>query len=165
MYVRIAERYTAESDKPKENINVLVGLKAIKENGIIEYTNGKYGRVIKLGQKNFGIEELSEQNIDINYFSNAIKQLELNQAAELVKIDRPVKLDGFAKEVFGRLEENRESESGKQVREIRNGILQERLDTIDRLNNVRKEYLSDFYLVVYYGKEGRNAEKTCSQKL
>ena len=142
------KRYTAESDKPKENINVLLGLKAIKENGIIEYTNGKYGRVIKLGQKNFGIEELSEQNIDINYFSNAIKQLELNQAAELVKIDRPVKLDGFAKEVFGRLEENLESEGGKQVREIRNGILQERLDTIDRLNNVRKEYLSDFYLVV-----------------
>lgn len=147
------KRYTAESDKPKENINVLLGLKAIKENGIIEYTNGKYGRVIKLGQKNFGIEELSEQNIDINYFSNAIKQLELNQAAELVKIDRPVKLDGFAKEVFGRLEENLESEGGKQVREIRNGILQERLDTIDRLNNVRKEYLSDFYLVVYGNNE------------
>lgn len=147
------KRYTAEADKPKENINVLLGLKAIKENGIIEYTNGKYGRVIKLGQKNFGIEELSEQNIDINYFSNAIKQLELNQAAELVKIDRPVKLDGFAKEVFGRLEENRESRSGKQVKEIRNRILQERLDSIDRLNNVRKEYLSDFYLVVYGNNE------------
>lgn len=147
------KRYTAESDKPKENINVLLGLKAIKENGIIEYTNGKYGRVIKLGQKNFGIEELSEQNIDINYFSNAIKQLELNQAAELIKIDRPVKLDGFAKEVFGRLEENLESEGGKQVREIRDGILQERLEAIDRLNNVRKEYLSDFYLVVYGNNE------------
>lgn len=28
------KRYTAEADKPKENINVLLGLKAIKENGI-----------------------------------------------------------------------------------------------------------------------------------
>lgn len=143
------KRYTSTSEKPKENVNALLGLKAIQENGIIEYANGYYGRVIKIGQKNFGIEDVSEQNIDIDYISNALKQLDGTQSADLVKIDRPVNLDGFAGELFGRIKENRESEESGKITEIKNRILQERLNAIDKLNNVSKQYLSDFYLVVY----------------
>lgn len=35
------------------------------------------------------------------------------------------------------------------LKEIKTEILRERIDRIDRLNNIRKKYLSDFYIVIY----------------
>ncbi len=144
------KRYTADAKNPKENIDTLLGLKEIKTNGLLTYSGGMYGRVIKVGQKNFGIEDVVQQNMDINYIANALKILDANQSADIIKIDRPVNLDGFSEELFARLSALREEES--QTREIRQGILQERIDRIDKLNNIRKQYLSDYYIVVY----GRN---------
>ena len=144
------KKYTADAKNPKENIDALIGLKEIKTNGLLAYSGGMYGRVIKVGQKNFGIEDVVQQNIDINYIANALKLLDANQSADIIKIDRPVNLDGFSEELFARLSALREDEP--QTREIRRGILQERIDRIDKLNNIRKQYLSDYYIVVY----GRN---------
>ena len=144
------KRYTADAKNPKENINALIGLKEIKTNGLLAYCGGMYGRVIKIGQKNFGIEDVVQQNIDIGYIANALKLLDANQSADIVKIDRPVNLDGFSEELFARLSALREEES--QAREIRQDILQERIDRIDKLNNIRKQYLSGYYIIVY----GRN---------
>ena len=146
------KRYTADAKNPKESVDTLIGLKEIKTNGLLVYTGGMYGRVIKIGQKNFGIEDVVQQNIDINYIANALKLLDLNQSADIIKIDRPVNLDGFAKDVFTRLSELRESEEEREVKDIKRGVLQERIDRIDKLNNIRKQYLSDYYIVVY----GRN---------
>ena len=144
------KRYTADAKNPKENIDTLLGLKEIKTNGLLAYNGGMYGRVIMVGQKNFGIEDVVQQNIDINYIANALKLLDANQSADIIKIDRPVNLDGFSEDLFARLSALREEEP--QTREIRRGILQERIDRIDKLNNIRKQYLSDYYIVVY----GRN---------
>ena len=144
------KRYMADAKNPKEKIDALIGLKEIKTNGLLAYSGGIFGRVIKVGQKNFGIEDVVQQNIDIGYIANALKLLDANQSADIVKIDRPVNLDGFSEELFARLSALREEES--QAREIRRGILQERIDRIDKLNNIRKQYLSDYYIVVY----GRN---------
>ena len=144
------KRYTADAKNPKENIDALLGLKAIKANGLLVYNGGMYGRVIKVGQKNFGIEDVVQQNIDIGYIANALKLLDANQSADIIKIDRPVNLDGFSEDLFARLSALREDEP--QTQEIRRGILQGRIDRIDKLNNIRKQYLSDYYIVVY----GRN---------
>ena len=124
-------------------------MKAIKENGLIEYGEGQYGRVIKIGQKNFGIEDIYQQDIDINYIANALKQLEGTQSIDIVKIDRPVNFDRFSSELFERLSEIKESDDEQSVKEIKTDILSERIDRIDKLNNIRKQYLSDFYIVVY----------------
>ena len=144
------KRYTADAKNPKENIDTLLGLKEIKTNGLLAYNGGMYGRVIKVGQKNFGIEDVVQQNIDIGYIANALKLLDANQSADIIKIDRPVNLDGFSEDLFARLSALREEEP--QTRETRQGILQERIDRIDKLNNIRKQYLSDYYIIVY----GRN---------
>lgn len=143
------KKYSKTSSNEKENIDTLVALKSIKENGVIEYNNSYFGRVIKIGQKNFGIEDLVEQNADINYFASALKQLDGNQSADIVKIDRPVNLDHFSEELFERLTEVKENEYDMFLKEIKTEILRERIDRIDRLNNIRKKYLSDFYIVIY----------------
>ena len=142
------KKYTKKANKDKENIDVLVGVKGIKDNGTIEYKNS-YGRVIKIGQKNFGIEDVVQQNIDINYFANALKLLDGMQSADIVKIDRPVKLDDFSAELFEKLADIKEGFETEEIKNIKTNILRERIDRIDRLNNVRKKYLSDYYIVVY----------------
>lgn len=144
--------YTENADKQKERVDALLNLKDIKENGLIEYSDGYFGRVIKVGQKNFGIEDVVQQNIDIDYLANALKMLDGTQCADIIKIDRPVNLDNFAQDLFGRLAEMKESVDGEEVREIKTAILRERIDRIDKMNNIRKQYLSDYYIVVY----GRN---------
>ncbi len=144
------KKYTDKAEKDKENVKTLFTLKEIKDNGLLEYEGGSFGRVIKIGQKNFGIEDITQQNIDINYFANALKMLDGTQSADIVKIDRPVNLDIFSGELFDRLSAVKEEDEG--VQEIKTGILRERIDRIDRLNNIRKQYLSDYYIVVY----GRN---------
>ena len=146
------KKYTKKSTNAKEKVDAIIDLKEIKDNGLIGYGGGMYGRVIKVGQKNFGIEDIVQQNIDINYFANALKLLDQNQSADIVKIDRPVNLDGFAKELFDRLSKVPDSDDENDVKEIKSGILRERIDRIDKLNNIRKQYLSDYYIVVY----GRN---------
>ena len=146
------KKYTKDAPKEKERIDTLVNLKNIKDNGLLEYSNGYYGRVIKLGQKNFGIEDIVQQNIDINYLSNALKFLDGTQMADIVKIDRPVTLDGFSEELFDRLSALKDSIEPENIINIKRNILQERIDRIDKLNNIRKQYISDYYVVVY----GRN---------
>lgn len=133
------KRYTTDAKNPKENIDTLTGLKEIKDNGLLIYSGGMYGRVIKIGQKNFGIEDVEQQNIDIGYIANALKLLDVTESADIIKIDRPVNLDGFAKDIFDKLSALRESDEYSDVKDIRRGILQERIDRIDKLNNIRKQ--------------------------
>ena len=151
-FVFAKKRYTSNAKSMKENVDALILLKGIKDNGLIEYAGGSFGRVVKVGQKNFGIEDEVQQNIDINYFANALKLIDGNQSADIVKIDRPVNLDVFASELFGRLNEVRESADAEEGKKIKDAVLKERIDAIDKLNNIRKQYISDYYIVLY----GRN---------
>ena len=146
------KKYTKDAAKEKERIDTLIGLKDIKENGLIEYNNGYYGRVVKVGQKNFGIEDEVQQDIDITYLANAFKFLDGTQTADIVKIDRPVNLDEFSGEAFDRLSAVKNGFDSAEIKKIKINLLQERIDKIDKMNNIRKQYISDYYLVVY----GRN---------
>ena len=101
--------YTENASKAKERVDAIIDLKDIKENGLIEYGGGYFGRVVKVGQKNFGIEDVEQQNIDIGYLANALKMLDGTQIADVVKIDRPVNLDCFAQDLFARLGSIKES--------------------------------------------------------
>ena len=148
-FIFAKKTYTKNASKDKENIDSLFVLKNIKENGLICYKNGYHGRVIKIGQKNFGIEDVVQQNIDIEYFANALKLLDGTQTADIVKIDRPVTLDKFSEDLFDKFIAVKESFDDENIRKIKESVLQERIDAIDKLNNIRKQYISDYYIVVY----------------
>jgi len=153
------KKYTKTAKSEKENVDTLLGLVCVKDDGIIEYNNGFYGRVIKIGQKNFGIEDEYQQDMDIEYFASALKQLDGTQSADIVKIDRPVKLDGFSKELFEKLKDVRDGYESNEIKEIKTDILCERIDCIDRLNNLKKLYLSDYYIAIY-GKDVTDLDNT-----
>ncbi len=150
-FITAQKDYIAGAEKPKENLDTLLGLKEIKENGLIVYANGYFGRAVKIGQKNFGMQTESEQNADISYFANAFKLLDGTQEADLIKIDRPITLDTYAEELFHKVRNNTD--------EIKGNVLSARLCAIDKLNNLNKRYLSEYYLVVY-GRNGVDLENT-----
>ena len=151
-FIFAKKQYTKTASKEKERVESLFGLKDVKGNGLIDYNNGFHGRVIKVGQKNFGIEDVIQQNIDIEYLANALKLLDGTQSADIVKIDRPVTLDKFSGDLFEKLNAVKDSMEDESIQAIKRDILKERIDAIDRLNNVRKQYISDYYIVLY----GRN---------
>lgn len=151
------KEYCINAKKEKEQINSIIPLKNIKENGIIEYQNGYFGRVIKIGQKNFGMEDEIEQDTDIHFLELALGQLEFNQIADMVKIDRPANLDTFSKYTFSKMQEVKEE--NLNIAKIKKEILREQIDKIDELNNIQKQYLSDFYIVIY-GKNETDLEHT-----
>lgn len=144
--------YSQHAIKEKEQIDHILPLQEIKENGLIIYNNHSYGRVIQIGQKNFGIEDIDKQNSDIQYLANALNLLDQTQSADIVKIDRPINLDQYSTQLFEKIKSSQEEKIKKE-------ILQERIDRIDRLNNIKKLYLSSYYLVVY-GKEELDLENT-----
>ena len=153
------KKYTKSSTKDKENISEITELSDIKDNGLLVYKNGCYGRVIKVGQKNFKIEDEQQQNIDIDYFANALKMLEETQSADIVKIDRPVTLDTFSSDLFAHLNNVKKSNLPPDIKDMKANVLSERIDRIDELNNILKQYASEYYIVIY-GKDELDLENT-----
>lgn len=153
------KKYSSDAKSEKENISAIIDLKEIKENGIISYKGGYFGRVIKVGQKNFKIEDEEQQDVDIEYFANALKMLEETQYLDIVKIDRPVTLDKFSNDVFSKIKQIKEFDPENEIKDMRIKLLSERLDRIDELNNVIRQYASEYYIVIY-GREELDLDNT-----
>ncbi len=153
------KKYTKTAEKEKERIDAISELSEIKENGLLVYKTGHFGRVIKVGQKNFKIEDEQQQNVDIDYFANALKMLEETQSADIVKIDRPVTLDSFSSELFEKLSSVKKGNLPPDIKEMRANVLSERIDRIDELNNIIKQYASEYYIVIY-GRDELDLENT-----
>lgn len=153
------KKFTKTAEKEKERIDAISELADIKENGLLVYKTGHFGRVIKVGQKNFKIEDEQQQNVDIDYFANALKMLEETQSADIVKIDRPVTLDSFSSELFEKLSSVKKGNLPPDIKEMRANVLSERIDRIDELNNIIKQYASEYYIVIY-GKDELDLENT-----
>lgn len=143
----------------KRDVASLIEIKEIRDNGLIVYKDRYIGRVIRLGQKNFKIEDEEQQDIDIDYFAGALKQLEETQMADIVKIDRPITLDKFASDLYLRLKSVKDSFASEETKKMRERILTERIDKVDQLNNIVKEYVSEYYMVIY-GKGESDLDNT-----
>ena len=146
--VRTNDARTSPAAPAKGTIENLLGIRDLRPNGTLVYQGGYFGRVLRLGQKNYYIEDEDTQNADVECFANALKMLEGAQCADLVKLDRPLNFDGYSKTYFDRLSELEHGDHSP-ADEVRIKIMTERVDTIDSLNNVDKEYASQYYLVVY----------------
>ena len=146
--VRTNDVRTLPAAPAKGTIENLLGIRDLRPNGTLVYQGGYFGKVLKLGQKNYYIEDEDSQNADVECFANALKMLEGAQCADLVKLDRPLNFDGFSKAYFDRLSALEHGDHSP-ADEVRIKIMTERVETIDSLNNVEKEYASQFYLVVY----------------
>lgn len=131
--------------KPKKiNINNISSIKNITNDGFIQYENNYYSKVLKIEQKNFFLEDEETQEIDILCINKALKQFEINIKASIVKIDQPINFDDYIKDLDEKIKNLEE-----QYTNINEQILRERKRYLEQLNSFEKQYISNYYLIVY----------------
>lgn len=131
--------------KPKKlNISSVYNIKNITKDGFIEYDNNCFSKVLKIEQKNFFLEDTETQESDILCINKALKQLEMNVKASIVKIDQPINFDDYIKDLDERIKNIQE-----QYTDTKEQILRERKKYLEQLNSSKKQYISNYYLVIY----------------
>lgn len=129
------------SDK-KSTIDMLIPYRDIEEDGTIKYP-GYLGAVIEIQSKNFGLLDSVEQDINIEDFALALKNIDPSRGCDLVKIDRPIILDEWEDELLRKIENTKEDDL------IRKNILISRHMQISDLNTEKPLYRPFYYMVVY----------------
>lgn len=143
--------------KGGNTIDLLFPQEALEEGSIISYGE-YYAGVLNVGSMEFRLLSEFEQNRHISNFAAVIDGLTYDQSMQLVKIDRPINFDDISAFTFSKilkLEELPENE--RNVAKL--AILKSRLNQIDTVNNLEKQYRPYYYIVIYDENKG-NLEST-----
>ena len=125
----------------KHSIDDLLPYVGILEDGFIEYLKGYFSKVLEIGQVEFSLLTEQQQDNRISTLEKVLLLLDDDERAELVKIDRPLNLDDFAKALFEKRKE--------EINDVKKRLLESRLNDIDVVNNIERLYYSNYYFVVY----------------
>lgn len=113
------------------------------EEDLIKFKGGYYAGVLKIEPMEFFLLREEVQDRLISAFSVIYKNLSLGQKISLVKLDRPIFLDGFVQELKDRIDLNVEETE-------RSKILKIRKEELEKINtNTNCCYYNAFYVVVY----------------
>ena len=134
----------------KKDIDRLMPFKDISGKGVIEY-DGYFGVVIEVGQKEFGIEDEFQQNLDIDSLAATLKYVDDNQSIDIVKIDRPVNFDAHVKTAWDKM--HNVDEKDDERRAVKQMVYYSRVEQIDAINNIEKIYCPFYYIVIYDSDE------------
>ena len=127
-------------NKGKSTIDTLVPFVDIEEDGTIVYP-GYYGKAVEISQKEFGLEQEFEQEMDIKNLADLIRTIEGNEVLDIVKIDRPF--------IFDKEIQKLKDKIIVETDEIAKKILTVRKEQLEWMNTREKQYHSAFYLVLY----------------
>ena len=131
-----------------KNIDNIFLIKDITDEGIIKYSNNTYSKVIKIGQKNFLLQDEETQENDIDCLNKALKQLDISITIDIIKIDQPINFDKYIIDLDNKIKEE-QSRTVFNNESIKEKILKERKQYITSLNNEKKQYVSNYYIVLY----------------
>jgi DNA helicase HerA-like ATPase len=134
----------AKKEFTDNEVKRFVPYTAIRDDGLITYPE-YFSKVISVGQLEFSLLEEHTQDNKIAIFEKVIKLIDEESSLDVVKIDRPLNLDVFSATLFKRVEEATDP--------IKRDILRARIEQIDRLNNIEKQYRPFYYLVFYNSSE------------
>lgn len=152
------KRYDAAAKKPAQSIDALIPSCRILDDGVLDYGQ-YYGAVISVGSVEFGLLSGFQQNEHISAFAAVLNQLSFGQSAQLVKVDRPINFDEISALTFGKLQK---LAAGEDV--AKTLIMKSRLDQIDAINNVEKQY-RPYYYVVFYAPDIAALDTLCDQAI
>lgn len=140
----IASRKKFVKGDKKRDIEKLIPFTNIEENGVVNYGE-YYGAVISVNSVEFALLDDSEQNRRISAFAGALNSLSETSTVQIVKIDRPINYDEVSANIFQNLEATRAENNDP----AKMAILESRLQQIDAMNNVEKQYRPYYYIAIY----------------
>ncbi len=147
-YICSNKKYIKNKQKNINNIDKIIFIKNITEDGIIEYDNKTYSKVLKLGQKNFLLQDEEDQEIDIECINQCFKYLSINTSMDIIKLDQPINFDNYIDELNEKINAI-QKEQYINNKNIKEEILKERKKQLETINKETKLYISNFYLVLY----------------
>lgn len=154
-YVFSRKRYSALSNRASSNVDALIPTCKILPNGVIDY--GDYvGGIIAVDSTEFALLSEWQQNERITALASAFNLLSDDESAKLIKVDRPINFDDISALTYTKL--IKAEKSGGAVSKI----LKSRLDQIDALNNVAREFRPYYYIALFSGTAATLAELTDS---
>lgn len=157
-FMAFKKSYSKERKRSAGDMKMLIPYTGIiKTNEFGDFIDFKeyYAKVLEIRPINFYLLNETKQNMIINAFANALRRLGAGQYASLIKLNRPLVLDGLASfEIEKAMNVAKGFKNGNfSEREVRarQQIFEERERIINYLNYDRKIYNDCFYLVVYAG--------------
>lgn len=143
-YMFSKKQYKKEDD----TINKLIYINNIQEDGTIKYNDNTYGKVIKIGSKNFLLLDEESQEVDIECFNNALNQISNSSYIDIIKIDEVIIYDNYINDLNEKINNEKEQTVFETV-SMKQKILFERKKYIDTINDIKKQYVPNYYAVIY----------------
>lgn len=147
-YAFARKKYSRGAAKPASRVETLVPAFAFKSDvfGNCYLDFGEYvAGVIEVGSEEFALKTEFGQNSAISAFAELFNGLTFGESAKLIKIDRPINFDEIASRTFAKLRRV-EAEDGPLTKRL---VIRSRLNQLDALNNVRKQYRPYYYLAFF----------------
>lgn len=139
-YISLPHKFSSEQKAKGKNINRLIPYTRFEEDGTICYGT-YYGKVLSINSIEYRLLNEFMQNTKVGALAQLMNSLSIDQSMQIIKIDRPINFDTFAHRLFNRIRTEEE--------QIKKDILKSRLNQIDEINNVEKQYRPYFYFVFY----------------
>ena len=145
MFKYTVSRKKYEKGRKRGDVQELIPFNTINDDGVVEY-DGYFGAVVEVGSVEFGLLDEVEQNRRISVFADMLNGLGANSVVQLVKIDRPINYDVVSEELFEKLEA---AQKAVPTDPAKIAVLESRLNQIDGINNIEKQYRPYYYLALY----------------
>jgi conjugal transfer ATP-binding protein TraC len=146
------KKFSKQEKKGFTKITELVPFVNIVQNKFIDYVTYK-AMVIEVNPISFGLFTEEKQNLIIGTFANALRRLNQDQAASIVKLSKALILDDYIEyeeQKFEVVQKMVEAQQFTQEEvESRTGVFEARVNAMDYVNKTEKQYKDHFYIVVY----------------
>jgi len=125
------------------------------ENGLITFTNGRYGKVIKVGSLNISYLSIEEQQSKMRQLANVFNLI--NADCSILKLERKLDLTASLSkqaELFPLLDRKfKDNEMTEKGYEQRKKQIQYEYDLIHSYNNDYPVMIKSFYLIIYHASK------------
>jgi len=148
-----AKKTFSKSKHGKANIGTIVPYAGIEDNLIKQKENGFTG-VLEIKPIEFNLLSEHKQNYYIDgLFSNILKNVGIFQEINIVKLDRPIIFDKYISNELTTIQHLIEANENKNLSEnefrARVGVLEDRINIVDKINSEEKIYASSYYIVLH----------------
>ncbi len=145
------KKYSKEAKKRALPIKKIIPFVGIYQDRFIDFSE-YYGQVIEVKPIVFGLLNEDRQELVIDSVTKALTRISNDQTASIIKINKAMVLDNYVynedKKYNKLMDLHSEGEMALNEVEIRSGVFEERVATMERMNRQDKIYKDHFYIVV-----------------
>ncbi len=143
-------------EKAKGEIEGVIPYQYVGEDGIIELKDLRFAGVVEVSPVDFRmLDDFTQGELMDAGLARVLNGVGIGQEVDIVKIERPLILDNFIsdemKRVVDMVDSFQRRELTKMEYEARVDVIQDRMLTVEALNNEDKIFYSRYYLVFHNG--------------